>query len=272
MVAEWEAETGPLGPHDHLSFDELAVRYNFLKTSNRRTTMVRMILDEIEKCPGPARVLDIGAGEGIGRMILPQQVIASSCDELWGVEPDEGIKRTDGVFKNYQHAMMETADLPEDYFDIAYAYMVMEHVADPVAFLKAVKRCLKPGGVFLFVTPNGKHYFTILANMLKTLRIDEFTLRVIRRKSLLEDYHYPVTYRFNTPRQIDKITREVGMEQSEYVYLESDGPRPYMRGPLRPLFHLLRFKRSIIKNPRVLLIVAGRITKPSANESNGVGK
>ena len=90
IVAEWEAETGPLGPHDGLSFDELAVRYNFLQTSNRRTTIVQMILDEIEKCSGPARVLDIGAGEGIGRMILPQRVIASSCDELWGVEPDEG--------------------------------------------------------------------------------------------------------------------------------------------------------------------------------------
>ena len=59
---------------------------------------------------------------------------------------------------------METADLPENYFDLAYSYMVMEHVADPVGFLKALVKCLQPGGVYVFLTPNKRHYFTITAS------------------------------------------------------------------------------------------------------------
>lgn len=270
VESQWRACLEPQRPHDELPFDELALRYNFRKTSDRRAMLVRLIINELKGRPGPTRVLDIGAGKGIGRQIAFQRAIARHCDELWGVEPDQGITQPDGVFTQYQHAMMETAELPENAFDVAYAFMVMEHVADPTAFLSALKRCLKPGGVFLFMTPNRRHYFTRSANLLKTLKIDELTLRILRRQGDLDEYHYPVVYRFNTPEQIDLATRNAGMERPGYVYLESVGPRPYMRGPLLPIFYLLMYKRSIIKNPRVLLTLTGRIAKPLSNEDEGV--
>lgn len=258
-----EALIAPEYERDTYTFDQLEPLYNFQKTTPRRAKLlIRMILHELRDRPSPTRVLDIGAGEGIAQSITYQRVVAQHCDELWGVEPDESIERTDNVFHNYQHALLETADLPESYFDVAYAFMVMEHVQDPDAFLSAMARCLKPGGVFIFMTPNKKHYFSILTSLLKTLRVEEFLLRVLRGKSEVEDYHYPVAYKCNTPKQIDPVATRLGLEQPRYVFLEGEGPRPYMRGPLILLFHLFVLKRKLWKNPRVLLTLVGRIRKP----------
>lgn len=272
VEAEWKARLEPKRPHDELPFEELATRYNFLKTSDRRAMLVRLVLNELRDAPSPKRVLDIGAGKGIGRQTSFQSAIAQQCNEMWGVEPDKGVVRTDGVFAQFQHALMETAELPENAFDVAYAFMVMEHVADPAAFLSAVRRCLKPGGVFLFMTPNLRHYFTRSANLLKAMKLDELTLRVLRRQSDLDEYHYPVVYRFNTPSQIDRAAEQSGMSRPGYVYLESDGPRPYMRGPLVPIYHMLMYKRSVWKNPRVLLTLTGRIAKPMTGTDQGAAK
>ncbi|MCB9846865.1 MAG: class I SAM-dependent methyltransferase [Phycisphaeraceae bacterium] len=260
--APWSALLTPKRPHDDLPFDELARRYNFLQTSDRRAVFVRLIRRELEGRPGPTRVLDIGAGNGIGKNTALQAAIAQRCDELWGVEPDEGVVRNDGIFHRFQHALMETAALPENAFDVAYAYMVMEHVADPDAFLTAVRRVLKPGGVFLFMTPNKRHYFTICANLLRKIRLEEFTLGKLRRKEEVEAYHYPVVYAFNTPGQIDRAAKAAGMDAPGYAYLESDGPRPYMKGPLIPVFHLMKLKRSLIKDRGALLTLVGRISRP----------
>jgi 2-polyprenyl-3-methyl-5-hydroxy-6-metoxy-1,4-benzoquinol methylase len=263
---DWRVCLKPERPHDELSFDELERHYNFQKTSVRSNMIVRLVLNELRERSGPTRVLDIGAGQGISQNIILQQAIAEHCDELWGIEPDKRINRTDGIFANYQHAMMETAELPDNSFDIAYAFLVMEHVADPDAFLSKVQKCLKPGGVFIFMTPNKKHYFTIIANTLKVLKLDEITLRLLVGKQILDEYHYPVTYRFNSVRQINSVSQRVGMAPPRYAYLETEGPRSYMKGPLILVFYVLKFKRSIIKNPKILLDLVGRITKPLAND------
>ena len=156
---------------------------------------------------------------------------------------------------------METAELPENHFDVAYSFMVMEHVADPDAYMAAVQRVLKPGGVYFFVTPNGGHYFTLIAGTMHKLKIDEWVLRLVQGKTAVEDYHYPVQYKFNTARQIDRVCDRVGGLETDLVYMEAEGPRSYMKGPLILLFHLLAWKRRVIKSKRALLTIVGRTTR-----------
>lgn len=136
----------------------------------------------------------------------------------------------------------------------------MEHVADPDGFMRAVARCLKPGGSFMFATPNGGHYFTIAAKAVHRLKIDELVLRLVRGGKE-EEYHYPVQYLFNTERAIDACARRTGFSTPEYAYIEYQGPGGYMRGPLKPLYHLLRLKRRVVRRPKSLLCMIGRITK-----------
>jgi SAM-dependent methyltransferase len=180
----------------------------------------------------------------------------------WGVEPDATTPPEEGLFDEHQVASAETAHLPRHYFDVVYAYMVMEHVTDPTAFMRAVWRSLRPSGSFLFATPNGRHYFTRTAHLLRALHVDEAALRIIRRRSLIESYHYPVQYRFNRERSISRCCRQARVGAPEFAYLEADGPRSYMRGPLQIVFHLLALKRYLIRNPRSLISMIGRIRKP----------
>ena len=248
-------------PHDGLPFEELARRYNFRKTSSHGTLITRLIVDECRKRSHPVRVLDIGCGRGIGRKPELSFVVRRFADELWGVEPDGSVEPPQGLLDHHEVAAIEEADLPADYFDVAYSCMVMEHVSDPDGFMDAVKRCLKPGGVYLFATPNKRHYFARIASILRALHLDEFVLRLIMGRKI-EDYHYPVRYRFNDEPRIDGCAGRLGFRPPEYLYIESEPPIGYQPRPLRPLFHLLTLKRMLIKNPKSLLTLVCRITRP----------
>lgn len=253
----------PPKPHDNLSFDELSSRYNFRLTSNNRVMITKVVIEACRALPQPGRVLDIGCGRGIGRQPMYNRAIAQHAGEYWGIEPDADVQPEDGLFDNFQHATAEEADLPEDYFDIVYSYMVMEHVEDPESYIRAVHRCLKPGGIHLFITPNARHYFTRCAKCLHRLGLADRMLTLLRGKAMVDDYHYPVRYAFNDAKRIDALSRRIGFDAPQFAYIEFDGPRGYMPGPLRPLFHLLAFKRRIIQRPESLLVIICRMRKPA---------
>lgn len=255
-------------PHDDLSFDVLKTAYNFHKVSDRRRLFANLVCRELEALDtSPKRVLDVGCGRGLGRdpakatMYLRQ--IAQKTDELWGIEPDADIEPEPGIMTRVIHAPMETADVTPEFFDVAFSFLVLEHVQDPLGFFKAVHRTLKPGGVFLFLTMNSRHYFTRTAKLAHAMKIDELALRLARGKRG-HDYHYPVAYRCNSPEQIDPFAQEAGFDPPAYVYEEANGAESYFRGPLRPIFWAGQFKRRVFKIQHHLLNLIGRIEKPSA--------
>lgn len=251
-------------PHDGYSFEELRDAYNFQQTTCWQRTFLRLLTAEADRIRaerGSVRALDIGCGNGIGRRPHWTAAVREHFDELWGIEPDPSVTPAEGVIDRFQTATLETADLPEGHFDLSYSFMVVEHVADPHAFLAAVERTLRPGGVHFFVTVNGHHYFAKLAKFMKTMKIEDAMLRVLRGKQTTDSYHYPVQYRMNRPAQIDRLASEHGFEKPEYVFIEEDGPKPYLRGPLRPFWSLMMAKRRRIENPRQLLTMYCRVRK-----------
>jgi 2-polyprenyl-3-methyl-5-hydroxy-6-metoxy-1,4-benzoquinol methylase len=242
-------------------FDELKRSYNFRHHSGRIELMVGLVADEARLHRRPVRALDIGCGRGIGLDAASHAAVRAHVDELWGIEPDPAINPPAGVFDNFQHALMETADIPQGSVDVAYSSLVMEHVQQPEAFLRAVYRALKPGGAYLFLTINGKHYFARIARTLRALHLDEFILRVIRRQEV-EEYHYPLAYKCNTVRALQKLAAAVGFEAPEFVFVERDEPSPYLKGPLRIVQKVLDRKRDLIRKPESLLEMTGRLRKP----------
>jgi SAM-dependent methyltransferase len=252
----------PQRPHDDLPFEELARRYNFRLTSDRRRVFTRLILKECQNRPSPVRVLDVGCGRGIGRYGEYLPAIRASADEFWGVEPDETVRPPEAMFDNHQHAVIEEAQLPSGHFDVAYSYMVMEHVVRPDEFMATVFACLKPGGVYLMATPNKRHYFTRTASILHALRLDEAVIHWIRKGGAVA-YHYPVAYRFNDQRSIRRCADRIGFSPPQFAYLESEGPLGYFPAALRPVFHLLAAKRRLIQVRESLLTLLCRMTKPA---------
>jgi len=249
---------------DDLTFEQLAAQYNFERTSDRSRVFARLLLKECRKRPAPVRVLDIGCGRGIELSVDLQWAIREHADELWGIEPDSTLSPANGLFTNYQSAVMETAELPEAYFDIAYSFMVMEHVSDPSRFMQAVGRCVTPGGVYIFATPNRRHYFTRIAATLRALRLDEAVLRMVRPDEI-DAYHYPVRYKFNDEKRITAGAIQAGFARPEFVYLEERGPRSYFPGPFRLIFHALAAKRRLIRQPNALVTLVCRMTRTGAS-------
>lgn len=247
--------------NDSLPWDGLAAQYNFRHPTERGPIFARLVREECAARPRPLRVLDIGCGKGIELDIGLTRSIRPLVDDFWGIEPDDTITPEAGLFDHYQNALMETAVLPENAFDLAYSFMVMEHVSEPRKFMTAVARCLKPGGSYMFGTVNGSHYFAKIAATMRALKIDEKVLRMVRGGGEVEKYHYPVQYRFNTARVIGAMAAELGFEPPRYVYLEQLGPVPYFPGPFRLILNTLNWKRDVVRDPTKLLVMFCKLTR-----------
>ncbi|MGH7243337.1 MAG: class I SAM-dependent methyltransferase [Phycisphaerales bacterium] len=254
---------GWIKPPPEWRFDDLTQTYNFPHDrSDRVSLFCSFIRNEAERYGEAARGLDIGCGVGIGMRPSATTSVAKCFGELWGVEPDATIQQAP-VFARVQHAVFEQAELPDNYFNLAYSFMVMEHVADPAGFMSKLFRALAPGGTYLFLTVNGIHYFSRIANALRATRVDEAALRMLFGKQNAEAYHYPTQYRFNRPAQIDPVCTSLGFEKPEYVYVERSGRIPYMKGPLGPLGDHFERSRLTNKRPERLLDLFCRVRKPA---------
>jgi 2-polyprenyl-3-methyl-5-hydroxy-6-metoxy-1,4-benzoquinol methylase len=251
----------PSAAHDDLSFEELELTYNYRQTTGWENLFVRLLLNECARHES-TRCIDIGCGAGIGgspELLRPVRIQAA---ELWGLEPDPTV-RVDKSYDFVHRSTMENANLPNDYFNVAFSFMVMEHVENPRRFLTEVYNILSPGGRYLFITINERHYFGRIAKLMLNLRLDEQLVRLVRGGKDVDRYHYPIRYRCNHPSTISRLAKDIGFAAPEYVFVEEDGPIDYFPLPIRPVYHVLQWKRRWRRRPDALLGMIARLEKPA---------
>ena len=100
-------------------------------------------------CPG-ARMLDVGCGPGPSRSTSPH---ASPGPGWWGWTGRRGARAgaprgAPGV-DNVEFAVGDVyaLDLRMTSFDVVHAHQVLQHLTDPVAALREMRRVCAPGGV-----------------------------------------------------------------------------------------------------------------------------
>lgn len=99
---------------------------------------------------GKGRLLDVGCGNG--EFLLMMSKLGWDAR---GIEPDDisaSIARRAGL-KVY-NGSVESAELEPESFDAITMNHVIEHLADPVETVKKLSVALKPGGLFVSVSPN----------------------------------------------------------------------------------------------------------------------
>jgi len=102
------------------------------------------------------RLLDIGCGGG-----LLSEPMARLGAEVVGADAAEGNipvaqihGRQQGLDIDYRHTTAEALAEAGEQFDVVLNMEVVEHVADPLAYLTACQQLLKPGGLMLCSTIN----------------------------------------------------------------------------------------------------------------------
>lgn len=155
-----------------------------------------------QAAPGQ-QLLDLGCGRG--------GVLEQIGDlGLWavGVDPDVASLREHRL-PRLPRAAADAAALPlaNGVCDLVISAWVLEHLPAPACVLAEVGRVLKPGGVFIALTPN-RH--SPVAWLNRTLRPLQRTL-VPRLYGRVEADTFPVVYRANTRAALTHLAQQAGM-------------------------------------------------------------
>ena len=126
-----------------------------------------------------------------------------------------GLDLDRGALARYAARRRVTADamrLPflDGSLDVVHAEHVLEHIADPARLMTEVSRVLKPGGCFIFVTPNAWSYVALAARLVP-LRFRHHLIEVVSGRAS-DAEHYPTYYRANTVRALERLINGSALE------------------------------------------------------------
>lgn len=158
-----------------------------------------------------SRVLEIGAGPANSTT----EFLSKSAARVVGLDVDEAVKQN--RFLSEAHVYDgRTFPFEDGAFDVAVSDYALEHVERPEALLHEVSRVLKPGGVFLFRTPNVFHYVSILSRLLP----DRLSTWARNR----EDTHpvYPKFFRFNSAGRCRRMLEDAGLDVARMILIEKE--------------------------------------------------
>lgn len=154
-----------------------------------------------------SRVLDLGCGRGGVVELFWREVKLAT-----GLDPDvpslsehraPGMPAVRGVGEHIPFA--------GETFDLVVCVWVLEHLKDPAQALREVRRVLRSGGHFVFVTPNMRNPL-MLANRIGKAMPSLQRRLVPRVYGRVEADTFPVQYRANTVPAIRSLAGEAGLD------------------------------------------------------------
>lgn len=199
-------------------------------------------------------VLDLGAGAGFVKAMDFKGRVRRIC----GVDLDPRVV-DNPMLDEGRLADAGTIPYNDASFDVVFSDNVLEHLAEPEKVFAEVKRVLKPGGLFLFKTPNKHHYMPLIAR----LTPHGFHVLVNRWRGREAEEVFPTLYRANSRGAILNLAQATGMK---VVTIERIEARPeYLRFAGLPYLVGLAYERLVNSSRlfeplRILLI--GVLQKP----------
>lgn len=202
--------------------------------------------------PDSAEILDVGAGAGIIEMMNFRGVARKVC----GIDLDPRVTANPYLDEG---RVADAGAIPfeDSRFDLVSSDNVVEHLDDPGTVFAEIFRVLKPGGLFLFKTPNRFHYMPLIAQATP----HGFHQWINRKRGRAEADTFPTRYRANSARKVRQLAAATGFKLEHLELVE--GRPEYMR--LSPLTYAagIAYERTVnlagfLKNLRILLIATLR--------------
>ena len=201
-------------------------------------------------------VLDLGAGAGI----VDHMNFRGHAGKVCGVDLDPRVV-DNPMLDEGRVADAGLIPYEDQRFDLVFSDNVLEHLGAPLEVFNEVARVLKPGGVFLFKTPNKWHYMPTIAR-LTPHGFHQFVNRLRGRASADT---FPTRYRANTRGSVMRLADGAGLVVERLERIE--GRPEYLRMMaatylLGVLYERLVNASEIFAPFRILLV--GVLRKPEA--------
>lgn len=148
------------------------------------------------------RLLDIGCGGGL--LSEPMARLGAEVVGADAAERNIPVARLhagqSGLDIDYRHTTAEALAAAQERFDVVLNMEVVEHVSDPLAYLSACQKLLKPGGLMICSTinRNPKSYAMAIVGA-------EYVMRWLPRGT--HDWS-----RFITPDELYDLIRQAGLD------------------------------------------------------------
>lgn len=154
-----------------------------------------------EHVPRLGRLLDIGCGVGVflemargrGWQVAGVDISAYAVQHA---RDQRGLDARCGVLRDMQFA--------DGSFDVVTMWDVLEHLPDPLAELREVRRVLRPGGCVLINTPNEGSLLKVLARLGYRLSLGRLVYPV---RKLYHQYHLC----YFTPDTLRRLLERAGL-------------------------------------------------------------
>jgi len=157
-------------------------------------------------------ILDIGCGAKVNPVVSD---IYTAAAVVHGIDPVEGVLTNEALALGGRwHGELESASLPDTFYDMAIAYNVVEHVRDPAGFLTTAYKTLRPGATLWLLTPNATHPFCRLSRAIELAGLKPV---FASRNPSVNDY--PAYYRLNDRRSVSRHAKAAGFTAARFVYV-----------------------------------------------------
>ena len=202
--------------------------------------------------PAGDRALDLGCGRGglVEQLEFPLRRMA-------GIDPDYPSLAAHRL-PDLPRAAGRSEALPfaSASFGLVFCSWLLEHLARPEKDLAEIGRVLRPGGHFIFITPNGRHPLALLNQALGSLSSIQSWL-VTRLYDRAGDDTFPTRYRANTVSRLHRLGKITGLHLSSWQTI----PDPSYLAFNEPLFQLMaRLDPGLPPGMRLHLV--GQFVKP----------
>ncbi|MBK9252404.1 MAG: class I SAM-dependent methyltransferase [Proteobacteria bacterium] len=200
-------------------------------------------------------MLDSGAGAGI----VKQMNFRGLGAEVSGTEPDPRVLENP-MLDVARMAWAEEIPFADGSFDLVFADNVLEHLQNPGAVFREVFRVLKPGGKFVFKTPNKWHYMPLIARATPHA-FHRFYNRLRGREGIDT---FPTAYRANSRADLTELGRISGLSIFSVDLIE--GRPEYLRiSPVTYVFGYL-YER-LVNSTRIFdgvrILIIGVLSRPN---------